>query len=54
MIARDCPLCGDAMKLRVREVVERVPGTAQGRSTTIREWVCPGCDYFEESEEAAG
>ncbi|HXH24952.1 MAG TPA: hypothetical protein VNI78_06865 [Vicinamibacterales bacterium] len=39
------------MRVREREVVERVPGTAQTTTARIREWVCPECDYFEEDED---
>ena len=52
MPAKDCPMCGDTMRLREREVVDRVPGTPQTRTTRFREWVCPECDYFEEAEDA--
>lgn len=41
------------MRLCDREVTERLPGTAQSRTTQFREWVCPECDYFEEAEELA-
>ena len=52
MAVKECPMCGEAMRLRDREVIDRVPGTAQTKATKFREWVCPECDYFEESEEA--
>jgi acetone carboxylase gamma subunit len=54
MAAQECPLCGDSMRLREREIVDRIPGTAQTKTTTLREWICPGCDYFEEVEDVAG
>ena len=47
---KDCPMCGEAMRLREREVTDRVPGTSQTQRSTFREWVCPECDYFEEFE----
>ena len=47
---KECPLCGEFMRLVVRETVSRVPGTAQEVKTSVKEWVCPECDYFEESE----
>ena len=28
MVTKECPLCGEMMKLRQREVIERVPGLA--------------------------
>ena len=54
MVTKDCPMCGEAMKLREREVIDRVPGTSQTRRSKFTEWVCPECDYFEEAEEQAG
>ncbi len=51
MAAKECPMCGDAMRLREREVVDRVPGLSQTTVSVYREWVCPECDYFEEAEE---
>lgn len=49
-MAKECPMCGEFMRLVAREHVSRVPGTAQEVKTPIREWVCPECDYFEEDE----
>jgi hypothetical protein len=54
MAAKECPMCGEFMRLRDRETVDRVPGTTQTRTSKFREWVCPECDYFEEAEEQAG
>ena len=55
MPARECPMCGEAMRLRARAIVDRVPGTAQTKTTKYEEWVCPECDYFEEADfEKAG
>lgn len=51
MVVKECPMCGERMRVREREVVERVPGTAQTTTARIREWVCPECDYFEEDED---
>jgi YgiT-type zinc finger domain-containing protein len=48
---KDCPLCGDSMRLKVREVTDRVPGTGQTTTRQVREWFCPECDYFEEAED---
>lgn len=47
---RECPLCGETMRLVARERTERVPGGGQTTTRQIREWVCPECDYFEEAE----
>lgn len=51
MDVRECPLCGERMRLATRETVTRVPGTPQEIRTVIREWICGECDYFEEAEE---
>ncbi|HEX7086093.1 MAG TPA: hypothetical protein VF198_06990 [Vicinamibacterales bacterium] len=52
---RECPLCGEMMRLVERTVVDRVPGSSQERTSTYAEWVCPECDYFEEKDaEPAG
>ena len=48
MPAKECPMCGEQMRIREREVTDRVPGTSQTSTSTFREWVCPDCDYFEE------
>ena len=47
-------MCGESMRLDVRQRPEHRP--VDGRSTvrTIREWVCPGCDYFEEADAGEG
>ncbi len=44
-------MCGETMKLREREVTDRVPGRTEIKTSKFREWVCPECDYFEEAEE---
>jgi hypothetical protein len=51
MAAKECPMCGETMRLREGEVVDRLPGTPQTKVTKYQEWVCPECDYFEEAEE---
>lgn len=47
---KECPLCGETMRLTVREVVQ--PSTTGQPPTRriVREWVCPECDNFEEAE----
>jgi C4-type Zn-finger protein len=45
---RECPMCGDQMKLETRETIARVPGSSQEVKTVVQEWVCRECDYFEE------
>ena len=51
MAAKECPMCGETMRLREQQITARVPGTSQTRTTQQREWVCPDCDYFEEVED---
>ena len=51
MAGRDCPMCGETMRVNEKEVTEILPGTPQAAVATTREWVCPECDYFEEVED---
>lgn len=51
MPPKPCPMCDETMRLRDREVINRVPGTPQTSAAKYREWVCPECDYFEDAEE---
>jgi len=44
-------MCGGTMRLREQQIIDRVPGTPETRSSAVKEWVCPVCDYFEESED---
>jgi YgiT-type zinc finger domain-containing protein len=48
---RECPLCGELMRIKTHEVVDRIPGQSQVVRREIREWVCAECDYYEEAEE---
>jgi hypothetical protein len=50
-LTRECPLCGERMRRKVREETCYLPGTSEARKITVREWVCPDCDYFEEADE---
>jgi C4-type Zn-finger protein len=50
---RDCPLCGDIMQLKQHDVIERIPGHSQVVRRVVREWACPGCDYYEEDDSDA-
>lgn len=43
-------MCGESMRVKVREDVQIIPGTQQKIVQRISEWVCPECDYFEEVE----
>ena len=47
---KECPLCGETMRLSVREIQDRVPGVSQPSVRVAREWICPECDYFEDAE----
>jgi C4-type Zn-finger protein len=49
-MAKECPMCGEFMRLAVKEVVTQVPGTSQVVKSRSKEWTCPECDYFEEDE----
>ena len=51
---KECPLCTSNMRVVTRQVTTRLPGTSQMKTTTFDEWVCPDCDYFEETEELEG
>ena len=48
MPVKECPMCGEAMRLRERETTDRVPGTSEAKVSKYQEWICPECDYFEE------
>ncbi|HVC18654.1 MAG TPA: hypothetical protein VNE16_01145 [Vicinamibacterales bacterium] len=50
---KECPLCGERMRLHEAQTVESIPGTGQTIPRTLREWRCPDCDYFEETDEPA-
>jgi hypothetical protein len=47
-------MCGETMRLSLREQSDRVPGTGQTTTRHVREWVCPECDYWEEAESGEG
>jgi acetone carboxylase gamma subunit len=51
---KECPLCGERMRLSVREVQEPAPGRSAPSIRVTREWICPECDYFEEAETGEG
>ena len=44
-------MCGCTMRLKQTQTVTHVPGNPKPTMGTLREWVCPDCDYFEEAEE---
>lgn len=45
---KECPMCGEAMRLDTIERREHVPGIPEPKPRLVREWICPECDYFEE------
>jgi C4-type Zn-finger protein len=45
---KECPLCGEIMRLNTVERREHVPGMSDPKPRVVREWVCSECDYFEE------
>lgn len=47
---KECPQCGENMRLSLREEIRHIPGSSQVLRTPIREWICPECDYFEEAD----
>jgi C4-type Zn-finger protein len=51
--SRDCPLCGGKMFLKAHELIVQIPGNPKVTKRPAAEWVCPDCDYFEESEEGS-
>ena len=51
---KECPLCGETMRMTLRDLTDRVPGTGQTATRQVREWVCPECDYWEEAEGNEG
>jgi C4-type Zn-finger protein len=51
MAAKECPLCGEAMQIRERQVVSRIPGTPQTALMRVREWACSQCEHFEEAAD---
>lgn len=47
---KECPLCGESMRLVTRERAETLAGFPQTMTRQVREWICPECDYWEEVE----
>lgn len=48
---KECPLCGEDMRLEVKERTERIPGLGVAEARMVGEWICPECDHFEEADE---
>jgi C4-type Zn-finger protein len=51
---KECPMCGEIMRLTVRETHDGIPGRGETKVRQVREWICPECDYFEEAESGEG
>jgi acetone carboxylase gamma subunit len=51
---KECPMCGETMRLSVREIQDAKSGGSQTAVRVLREWVCPECDHFEEAETGEG
>jgi ribosomal protein S27AE len=49
--AKECPMCGEFMRLVTRQHSAHVPGLPAPVTHVVKEWVCPECDYFEEVED---
>jgi rubredoxin len=47
---KECPMCGERMRLHAKEVSDLIPGQGRSAVRLMREWICPECDYFEEAE----
>ena len=47
-------MCGETMRLSVRELQDHAPGGQKTVTRQVREWICPECDYFEEAEGGEG
>jgi acetone carboxylase gamma subunit len=43
-------MCGEEMRLDLREIKDVIPGQGQATIRVQREWICPECDHFEEAE----
>jgi C4-type Zn-finger protein len=48
--AKECPMCGELMRLATRQHTEHVPGQPLPVKHVVSEWICPECDYFEEAD----
>ena len=48
---KECPMCGETMRLKDLKLEVRVPGNPKTTTREVREWICPECDYFEDAGE---
>ena len=53
MPVKECPMCGANLHLKERQISTPVPGNPKPALRTVREWICPDCDYFEDADEEA-
>ena len=49
IMTKECPMCGEVMRMRLAERIDKIPGTQQIVKREYREWNCPECDYFEDA-----
>jgi len=42
------------MQLKESRQTVQIPGNPKPTTRTVREWVCPDCEYFEEEGEQEG
>lgn len=47
-------MCGERMRLDVREIRDAIPGQPDAPTRLVREWICRECDHFEEVESGEG
>ena len=47
---KECPMCGEFMRLVTRQHSEHVPGLPAPVEHVVNEWICPECDYFEDAD----
>ncbi len=43
-------MCGELMHVKESETVVYVPGNPKPSTQKVREWVCPECEYFEDTD----
>jgi uncharacterized protein with PIN domain len=48
---RECPFCGEMMRAKTRELIDRIPGQPQVVRREVREWTCPECDFFDDDDD---
>ena len=48
---KECPLCGEAMRINQRVMIDRIPGQSQVVRREIREWTCPECDFYDDADD---